>query len=998
MKMNNINDRKNKSSENFFKGTLNHINNNNIHNKIDENNKKLENDSSLKNLLNRDDFINYSNLKKEEKKTSCLKIFKIQNEINNKKNSEQVSNIFEKNTDENMDYCKLNDVSFSKGKDFSDDNKNSKFNFENNLDKFKFQEKSENIKNTFEAINEKIIIKDENKLHKHKSLNGFSNNPFNMKEGNKSLKTNQSQENLQKIVNDKNEMTDNFNNLDKFLNKNFGDPNISKTKNQNNVDSLNEKAENIQREIKDQYKISIENFVYKNQDTCDSKNEKNLFNNINIDEANNLNNKNKIKNQKSYNYNIVDENDLKMKKRVSSDKSLFEFNQDDILILKHDKNLSLEINDTDGNIKILESRKNKNNFNIIEDKFVQENFNKKNANNNLINFNSLNCRLKSSKEKIKENMALNFDIARKESISPSRKEHEKKLIFVKSNESITLNKLNEISFANENNLGFSNKNFLKEQNSIASNRSSLNTDNKYLFNRKSVETIKNVNRNEDEYNKFFVRNCEIENEIDNNEESDKNNNVFDLLNKNPKENNNYSKHTFRNGDESDYKIELETSKIFNDLKINSNEDDIFNNNDFFKSEEDQRFGFKKYNKNEERNLNMNLIEKEDIKIESEKYSETNNLFFSNNNNYKNNFNYDFRNKIEIKENEEKTIKNSINKVNNVFFNNTNNNFSKFNNLNNNNSNNLKGNNIQINPKSQILNNNKNTLNNNLNCHNSNSQLTNQNYEYNNNLGRPPSFKVEEISNIMKRVLENNKKEAAAKSREFLKNYPQNYFNLAKTQTVFFAEASQGSRTERPSTDHRKTRPHFDTVNFLEINLYDQPAWKKHEEIWDILKNNKNENQEESENPIDKTYEENKKTKKNKVINLNVDQKSCNKYSQLIEKEKFLIPPNDEEVLISAYYKLYNINGKFIIDDNLQFPKEEINKWKNAYKKTVMRWHPDKLTHFIDSLELKDEYNKNSIVKKAGVIIYHMNKNLKNIVEVLKNISIKQENRRTGNNN
>ena len=64
--------------------------------------------------------------------------------------------------------------------------------------------------------------------------------------------------------------------------------------------------------------------------------------------------------------------------------------------------------------------------------------------------------------------------------------------------------------------------------------------------------------------------------------------------------------------------------------------------------------------------------------------------------------------------------------------------------------------------------------------------------------------------------------------------------------------------------------------------------------------------------------------------------------------------------------------------------------EECYKKTVMRWHPDKLIPFIESLQIKDEDKKDSIIKKAGVIIYQMNKNLKNIVEILKNISIKKE--------
>ena len=74
---------------------------------------------------------------------------------------------------------------------------------------------------------------------------------------------------------------------------------------------------------------------------------------------------------------------------------------------------------------------------------------------------------------------------------------------------------------------------------------------------------------------------------------------------------------------------------------------------------------------------------------------------------------------------------------------------------------------------------------------------------------------------MKRVLENNKKEAEAKSRDFSKNFPSNYMNLGKTQTNFFTGNTYGNKSERPSTEYNKTRPTFDTINFLEINLFDQ---------------------------------------------------------------------------------------------------------------------------------------------------------------------------------
>ena len=45
---------------------------------------------------------------------------------------------------------------------------------------------------------------------------------------------------------------------------------------------------------------------------------------------------------------------------------------------------------------------------------------------------------------------------------------------------------------------------------------------------------------------------------------------------------------------------------------------------------------------------------------------------------------------------------------------------------------------------------------------------------------------------------------------------------------------------------------------------------------------------------------------------------------------------------------------FNIDDNINNPKLGMKKWKNAYKRLILRWHPDKLYSFISEIKLKDE--------------------------------------------
>ena len=45
---------------------------------------------------------------------------------------------------------------------------------------------------------------------------------------------------------------------------------------------------------------------------------------------------------------------------------------------------------------------------------------------------------------------------------------------------------------------------------------------------------------------------------------------------------------------------------------------------------------------------------------------------------------------------------------------------------------------------------------------------------------------------------------------------------------------------------------------------------------------------------------------------------------------------------------------FNIDDNINNLKLGMKKWKNAYKRLILRWHLDKLYSFISEIKLKDE--------------------------------------------
>ena len=88
-------------------------------------------------------------------------------------------------------------------------------------------------------------------------------------------------------------------------------------------------------------------------------------------------------------------------------------------------------------------------------------------------------------------------------------------------------------------------------------------------------------------------------------------------------------------------------------------------------------------------------------------------------------------------------------------------------------------------------------------------------------------------------------------------------------------------------------------------------------------------------------------------------------------------------------KTNNENNNFIsfmIDDNIQNPKQEIKKWKEAYKRVIFRWHPDKLFANLEEINFKNEQQKIELKKKSTQIINNMNSLYKNIIETLNKIA------------
>ena len=150
-------------------------------------------------------------------------------------------------------------------------------------------------------------------------------------------------------------------------------------------------------------------------------------------------------------------------------------------------------------------------------------------------------------------------------------------------------------------------------------------------------------------------------------------------------------------------------------------------------------------------------------------------------------------------------------------------------------------------------------------------------------------------------------------------------------------------------------------------MFNPINWRKHEEIWDNL------------------------------VSLNMG---------LAELERYLLPPNETDVLVSSYLKmnprvlnfcsLQKINtsntkneNNFIslmVDDNIQNPKQEIKKWKEAYKRVIFRWHPDKLFAALEEINFKNEEKKIELKKRSTQIINNMNILYRNIIEILNKIA------------
>ena len=411
---------------------------------------------------------------------------------------------------------------------------------------------------------------------------------------------------------------------------------------------------------------------------------------------------------------------------------------------------------------------------------------------------------------------------------------------------------------------------------------------------------------------------------------------------------------------------------------------------------------RKYNKKNGLKYNTDNSEIDEIK-EYKKYQK--NFKNSNSGGYENIIrakkycNEDDKNDLSS-ESENTNAKKSEPKFKGIFDDNNNNNYNK---NNDNTNNNINGNDTKNNQyKNKINEKRRFNFNTTSNFYNKNNNFNNYNYNQNeknnddnkNSKDEEKKFKDDfdkekknrfNIENIINNVIENNKRAAAARSSTSFYNIGSHFMNnhMRSTKTKFYnpKENRGGGFTGTKDSNFTKEQANegkFNKPNSLKLTLINPINWRKHEEIWDNL------------------------------VSLSLG---------LVDLEKYLIPPNETDVLISSYLKMnprilnfcsiQKINTSntknesnfisFMVDDNIQNPKQEIKKWKEAYKKVVFRWHPDKLYPILEEVKLKNEQQKNELKKKSALILNNTNTLYKSIIEILNKILLAKNDKDNNNN-
>ena len=197
----------------------------------------------------------------------------------------------------------------------------------------------------------------------------------------------------------------------------------------------------------------------------------------------------------------------------------------------------------------------------------------------------------------------------------------------------------------------------------------------------------------------------------------------------------------------------------------------------------------------------------------------------------------------------------------------------------------------------------------------------------------------------------------------MRDSQKNFYSSSNSKKTFTGEKDTNFEKNQAKDSYKRK------FNSIQLTLFCPADWEKHEEIWK-----------------------------------NISNKSFNE-----KFEHFLLPPNDTDIIISNYLRIYpnklnicnysKINTKsknekeflsFYIDDDIQNPKNEIKKWKNVYKNMIFRWHPDKLFPLLKELKIKNEFIKKELERRSSLIINNINSLYQNIMEILKKIILYKE--------
>lgn len=200
----------------------------------------------------------------------------------------------------------------------------------------------------------------------------------------------------------------------------------------------------------------------------------------------------------------------------------------------------------------------------------------------------------------------------------------------------------------------------------------------------------------------------------------------------------------------------------------------------------------------------------------------------------------------------------------------------------------------------------------------------------------PKKPIVNIDEVLKKARENNRKNSAARTKDFK---AMNSANFAKASKPLTANI-YNSRPFSKNFTYNKANEGKDLA--FELILDSFSRWHKFE------------------------------------IALEIKDIGINK-----EMEKLFIPPSDEHVLLSCFLYKEKAGDRVIYTTEEEGAKEIVKKWKACYKKCALLWHPDKIDNLVKQLKLTNQEVINLLVKKSPVIFNNINLLMKKVMGFFK---------------